>query len=94
VAVVERMTAQILAVKGAPNVRAAGGSSHCVAPATSALASRCVDDLMDVAHNHDLTRVTNFGIGFGGVLRLIKVEPSKAVQGTRVCDFAVSVCES
>ena len=28
-----------------------------------------------VAHNHDLTQVTNYGITFGGMLTLIKVEP-------------------
>ena len=33
-----------------------------------------------VAHNHDLTQVTNYGITFGGMLTLIKVEPPKAVQ--------------
>jgi hypothetical protein len=43
-----------------------------------------------VAHN--LTRVTNFGIAFGGVLRLIKVEPSKAVQGIKLGDSVVSTC--
>jgi hypothetical protein len=29
-----------------------------------------------VAHNHDLTAVTNYGITFGGMLTLIKVEPA------------------
>lgn len=29
-----------------------------------------------VAHNHDLTQVTNYGITFGGMLTLIKVEPA------------------
>ncbi len=33
-----------------------------------------------VAHNHDLTQVTNYGITFGGMLTLIKVEPPAAVQ--------------
>ena len=33
-----------------------------------------------VAHNHDLTQVTNYGITFGGMLTLIKVEPPQAVQ--------------
>jgi FtsP/CotA-like multicopper oxidase with cupredoxin domain len=33
-----------------------------------------------VAHNHDLTQVTNYGITFGGMLTLIKVEPPLAVQ--------------
>jgi hypothetical protein len=46
-----------------------------------------------VAHNHDLTQVTNYGITFGGMLTLIKVEPPKAVQGTRVGDFTVPVCD-
>lgn len=30
-----------------------------------------------VAHNHDLTQVTNYGITFGGMLTLIKVEPPR-----------------
>lgn len=47
----------------------------------------------NVAHNHDRTRVTNFGVAFGGELTLIKVEPSEAVQGTKVGDFVVTVCE-
>jgi hypothetical protein len=46
-----------------------------------------------VAHNHDLTQVTNYGITFGGMLTLIKVEPPKALQGTRVGDFLVPVCD-
>ena len=29
-----------------------------------------------VAHSHDLTQVTNYGITFGGMLTLIKVEPA------------------
>jgi hypothetical protein len=33
-----------------------------------------------VAHNHDLTQVTNYGITFGGMLTLIKVEPPANVQ--------------
>ena len=33
-----------------------------------------------VAHNHDLTQVTNYGITFGGMLTLIKVEPPAAAQ--------------
>ena len=33
-----------------------------------------------VAHNHDLTQVTNYGITFGGMLTLIKVEPPASVQ--------------
>ena len=33
-----------------------------------------------VAHNHDLTQVTNYGITFGGMLTLIKVEPPLAAQ--------------
>ncbi len=33
-----------------------------------------------VAHNHDLTQVTNYGITFGGMLTLIKVEPPTAIQ--------------
>ena len=48
-----------------------------------------------VAHNHDLTQVTNYGITFGGMLTLIKVEPPKALQGTRPpgSDFLVPVCD-
>jgi len=48
-----------------------------------------------VAHNHDLTQVTNYGITFGGMLTLIKVEPPKALQGTRPpgSDFTVPVCD-
>ena len=46
-----------------------------------------------VAHNHDLTQVTNYGITFGGMLTLIKVEPPQAVQGTKQGDFTVPVCE-
>jgi hypothetical protein len=33
-----------------------------------------------VAHSHDLTQVTNYGITFGGMLTLIKVEPPDDVQ--------------
>ncbi len=33
-----------------------------------------------VAHSHDLTQATNYGITFGGMLTLIKVEPPDAVQ--------------
>ncbi len=33
-----------------------------------------------VAHNHDLTKTTNYGATFGGMLTLIKIEPSDAVQ--------------
>ena len=33
-----------------------------------------------VAHNHDLTQVTNYGITFGGMMTLIKVEPPAALQ--------------
>jgi FtsP/CotA-like multicopper oxidase with cupredoxin domain len=33
-----------------------------------------------VAHSHDLTQVTNYGITFGGMLTLIKVEPPQSVQ--------------
>jgi len=32
-----------------------------------------------VAHSHDLTQVTNYGITFGGMLTLIKVEPPSEV---------------
>jgi hypothetical protein len=32
-----------------------------------------------VAHDHNLTHVTNYGITFGGALTLIKVEPPEAV---------------
>jgi hypothetical protein len=46
-----------------------------------------------VAHNHDLTQVTNYGITFGGMLTLIKVEPPKAVQGSKVGDFTIPVCD-
>ncbi len=35
-----------------------------------------------VAHSHDLTQATNYGITFGGMLTLIKVEPPANVQGT------------
>lgn len=33
-----------------------------------------------VAHSHDLTQVTNYGVTFGGMLTLIKVEPPLPVQ--------------
>jgi FtsP/CotA-like multicopper oxidase with cupredoxin domain len=33
-----------------------------------------------VAHNHDLTQVTNYGLTFGGMMTLIKVEPPAALQ--------------
>jgi hypothetical protein len=33
-----------------------------------------------VAHSHDLTQVTNYGVTFGGMLTLIKVEPPVAQQ--------------
>ncbi len=33
-----------------------------------------------VAHSHDLTQATNYGITFGGMLTLIKVEPSDQAQ--------------
>ncbi|MEI8238253.1 MAG: multicopper oxidase domain-containing protein [Actinomycetota bacterium] len=33
-----------------------------------------------VAHSHDLTQVTNYGVTFGGMLTLIKVEPPQGVQ--------------
>ena len=33
-----------------------------------------------VAHNHDLTKATNYGATFGGMLTLIKVEPPESVQ--------------
>jgi hypothetical protein len=48
-----------------------------------------------VAHNHDLTQVTNYGITFGGMLTLIKVEPPKEWQNSRPpgSDFVVPVCE-
>jgi len=46
-----------------------------------------------VAHNHDLTQVTNYGITFGGMLTLIKVEPPKAVQGHKVGDVFVPECD-
>ena len=48
-----------------------------------------------VAHNHDLTQVTNYGITFGGMLTLIKVEPPKAVQGTTPpgSDFSIPTCD-
>ena len=46
-----------------------------------------------VAHNHDLTEVTNYGITFGGMLTLIKVEPPTSVQGTRQGDFIVPKCD-
>ncbi|MGZ6991153.1 MAG: multicopper oxidase domain-containing protein [Ilumatobacteraceae bacterium] len=46
-----------------------------------------------VAHNHDLTQVTNYGITFGGMLTLIKVEPPKEVQGHKVGDFFVPTCD-
>ena len=41
-----------------------------------------------VAHSHDLTQATNYGITFGGMLTLIKVEPPENVQGrlTPVCE--------
>jgi hypothetical protein len=39
-----------------------------------------------VAHNHDLTQVTNYGITFGGMLTLIKVEPlGTSVDTTSKC---------
>jgi len=46
-----------------------------------------------VAHNHDLTQVTNYGITFGGMLTLIKVEPPKALQGHRVGDIVIPTCD-
>ena len=42
-AVVAGMTVPILTVAGAPNVQAAGGLSDCVVPASTALASLCVE---------------------------------------------------
>jgi hypothetical protein len=33
-----------------------------------------------VAHSHDLTQVTNYGITFGGMLTLIQVQPPESVQ--------------
>jgi hypothetical protein len=33
-----------------------------------------------VAHSHDLTQVTNYGITFGGMLTLIQVQPPQKVQ--------------
>jgi FtsP/CotA-like multicopper oxidase with cupredoxin domain len=41
-----------------------------------------------VAHSHDLTQATNYGITFGGMLTLIKVEPPENVQATltRACE--------
>jgi hypothetical protein len=45
-----------------------------------------------VAHSHDLTQATNYGITFGGMLTLIKVEPPVNVQGTRQGDITVPVC--
>jgi hypothetical protein len=39
-----------------------------------------------VAHNHDLTQVTNYGITFGGMLTLIKVEPPADVQAAMHMD--------
>jgi hypothetical protein len=33
-----------------------------------------------VAHSHDLTQVTNYGVTFGGMLTLIKVEPPLSMQ--------------
>jgi hypothetical protein len=35
-----------------------------------------------VAHSHDLTQVTNYGITFGGMLTLIQVQPPQKVQDT------------
>jgi FtsP/CotA-like multicopper oxidase with cupredoxin domain len=46
-----------------------------------------------VAHNHDLTQVTNYGITFGGMLTLIKVEPPKALQGQQVGDIVIPKCD-
>ena len=45
-----------------------------------------------VAHSHDLTQATNYGITFGGMLTLIKVEPPSNVQGTQQGDVSVPVC--
>ena len=45
-----------------------------------------------VAHSHDLTQATNYGITFGGMLTLIKVEPPANVQGTQQGDVSVPVC--
>jgi hypothetical protein len=38
-----------------------------------------------VAHSHDLTQATNYGITFGGMLTLIKVEPPDGVPGLSKC---------
>ena len=38
-----------------------------------------------VAHSHDLTQATNYGITFGGMLTLIKVEPPDGVPGLAKC---------
>ena len=46
-----------------------------------------------VAHSHDLTQATNYGITFGGMLTLIKVEPPESVQGLQQGDFIVPVCK-
>jgi hypothetical protein len=46
-----------------------------------------------VAHSHDLTQATNYGITFGGMLTLIKVEPPANVQGTTVGNVHVPVCK-
>ncbi len=40
-----------------------------------------------VAHNHDLTQVTNYGITFGGMLTLIKVEPPRtSIDANSACN--------
>jgi hypothetical protein len=46
-----------------------------------------------VAHSHDLTQATNYGITFGGMLTLIKVEPPENVQGTTQGTVSVPVCK-
>ena len=39
-----------------------------------------------VAHSHDLTQATNYGITFGGMLTLIKVEPPDSAQAAMHLD--------
>jgi hypothetical protein len=46
-----------------------------------------------VAHSHDLTQATNYGITFGGMLTLIKVEPPDDVQGTTQGTVSVPMCK-
>jgi FtsP/CotA-like multicopper oxidase with cupredoxin domain len=46
-----------------------------------------------VAHSHDLTQATNYGITFGGMLTLIKVEPPADVQGHTIGDLTFPLCK-